>query len=76
MINNKEIDHIILSQITNRWQKVAKIVGSILCEKTIYNMNVNDIYISERVNLLISDGKLKSQGSLDNMRNCEVRLAS
>ena len=71
----ERIDRALLAEATGRWRKVAFIVGS-----TIGNLTgvpeLPDVFYSQRVKLLVDQGRLEAQGDLDYMRYSEVRLSS
>ena len=72
----KEIDEALLSHITNRFSKVAMIIGTIIKNNNIHIKGIPDIFYLERICLLVDEGLLEAKGNLNNMRFSEVRLAN
>jgi hypothetical protein len=71
--SSTDFDKALLQQATERWQKAAKIIGQVM-------MSVGeddwpgDTYLAERLQALVTAGKLESQGDLSRIRFSEVRL--
>jgi hypothetical protein len=63
------VDAEILAVATADWRKVARVIGSVMA--TIY---LPDVFVSERVQALVSKGMLESRGNLRRMQFSEVRL--
>ena|SRR5579884_857020 len=70
----EEIDTLLLSQATDRWRKVAMVVGLAMSALEDRHPGIPDTYYAQRVKLLIERGKLEAQGNLSSMRYSEVRL--
>ena len=70
----KEIDNALLTQATDRFSKVAKLVGTVFMDNNIHLEGIPDIFYSERIRLLVDKGLLEAQGDLNYMRFSEVRL--
>jgi pimeloyl-[acyl-carrier protein] methyl ester esterase len=68
-----EMDRVLLSQSSQDWRKVARIVGMSIGELSDRFPNVPDVYYAQRVRHLVETGKLESQGNLAYMRFSEVR---
>ena len=71
-----QIDNVLLSNCCDQWRKVARVVGTTMMNDSVCFENVPDIFYSQRVQLLVENGLLESQGNLEFMRYSEVRLAS
>ena len=69
-----EMDCVLLSQASQSWRKVARIVEMTIGELSERIPNVPDVYYAMRVRHLVETGKLESQGNLLYMRYSEVRL--
>lgn len=69
-----KIDEALLANATSQWRKVARIVGTSMTGLDSKLVGIPDIYYSQRVAKLVSDGQLESQGNLRKMRFSEVRL--
>ena len=70
----KEIDHGLLSFCSNKFQKVAKIVGSYMTSN-LNKFDVIDLFYAQRIEKMVDSGFLEYQGNLKFMRYSEVRLA-
>jgi hypothetical protein len=68
-----EMDRVLLTQASQRWRKVARIVGMTIDELSERFPDVPDIYYAQRVRHLVETGQLESQGNLAYMRYSEVR---
>jgi hypothetical protein len=65
-------DSLLMSQATDRWRKVAMIVGTVLAEM---DDHLSDIFLAARVNALVKSGQLDMRGeSALKMRHTEVKL--
>ncbi len=70
----KEIDHGLLSFCSNKFQKVAKIVGSYMTSNS-NKCDVIDLFYAQRIEKMADLGFLEYQGNLKFMHYSEVRLA-
>lgn len=71
-ISDLNIDAAILSAVSNRWQKVAMIVGTVL--RCSDGQAAGSDHIAGRIVALVDNGVLESKGNLSNWRRSEVRL--
>jgi hypothetical protein len=71
----KIIDSQLLDLCSNRFQKVAKIVGQFMLLSKFEGRNLPDTFLADRVYQLANSGSLEYQGFLNHMRYCEVRVA-
>ena len=71
----KAIDKALLSNATDRWRKVAMVIGSTMMHLPDRVPGIPDVFYAERVRKLVEHGLLESQGNLTYMRFSEVRLA-
>jgi hypothetical protein len=69
-----QIDELILLAASHQWRKVAMIVATTLHECERRQLNVSADEIGKRVELLVTEKRLDSQGNLSNWRHSEVRL--
>ena len=69
-----QIDHALLENCAQNWRKVARVVGTTMMEIRSEFRGIPDIYYGQRIALLVSEGRLESQGNLAYMRFSEVRL--
>ena len=70
----KEIDYGLLSFCSNKFPKVAKIVGSYMTSNS-NKFDVIDLFYAQRIEKMVHLKSLESQGNLKFMRYSEVRLA-
>ena len=68
------IDEAILANASLQWQKVARVIGSAMDSTVDSVPRVPDSFYAERIRQLVATGQLESEGNLDAMRSCEVRL--
>ena len=68
------IDDALLANTSDKWRKVARVVGTTMMELPNRVEGIPDVYYSQRVQKLVKDGLLESQGNLSYMRYSEVRL--
>jgi hypothetical protein len=67
-------DTALMSQASEHWQKVARIIGSALHSQP--EAQVIDVFLAARINALVESGQLERRGrSAVDMRHCEVRLS-
>ena len=75
-MTSKELDDLILSTATPRWQKVAMIIALVARDHR-YSCNDDDLApIAERIRHLVAQGRLAAQGDISNWRHSEVRLVT
>lgn len=70
------IDDALMGHVSQRWRKVAMVVGITMSELPERVMGIPDVYYTQRLRALVEKGRLESQGNLDYMRFSEVRLPS
>jgi Protein of unknown function len=73
-MTDSELDEMILALASERWRKVAFVIGSVLhtCERS--NRTMDEDAIARRVVTLVENGELEAQGNLARWRHSEVRL--
>ena len=69
----KAIDEALLASISDKWRKVARVVGTAMLDYPCRVESIPDVYYSQRVQKLVEEGLLESQGNLSYMRYSEVR---
>jgi hypothetical protein len=77
VIPETEIDRLLLSFCSGRWQKVAKIIGNTFQALEQHEIKIdNDTAdaIDSRLAVLVSSSQLEAQGNIKNWRYSEVRL--
>ena len=68
-----EIDTCILSCVSTRWSKVAKVVADTMFQIPGRIEGIPDVYYSQRVWRFVEQGILEHQGFLGRMHYSEVR---
>jgi hypothetical protein len=76
MKNYEATDRLILSLVTNRWSKVALIVGLAMIENKNQTPKIQDADYAGRIRYLVENGFLESQGDISQIRFSEVRLSN
>ena len=69
----KAIDEALLASTSERWRKVARVVSTVMLDFPCRVEGIPDVYYSQRVQNLVKEGLLESQGNLSHMRYSEVR---
>jgi hypothetical protein len=67
---NSLLDSLILSSVTERWKKVAKIIA-VGSDRAGHTANLGAI--ADRIGALVDEGKLKGKGDLSRWGHSEVR---
>lgn len=75
-VDIKRIDDTLLSNSSQKWCKVALVVGKTMMELSECIPGIPDIYYAQRIRYLVEIGELESQGDLAYMRYSEIRLPS
>ena len=70
-----EIDDCILSNATTQWRKVAMVVALTMHALSDLSRDLPDSFYARRIQELVAQGRLDSQGNLGLIRFSEVRLA-
>jgi len=70
------IDRELKSLCTDRWQKMAKVVGSCMFLEKATKSKLPDIFYAQRIRKMVSDGQLESRGYIESIRFCEVKLSN
>lgn len=68
------IDEALLENASSQWRKVARVIGSAMSATENSVPHIPDFFYAKRIRHLVAAGKLKSEGHLDSIRFCEVRL--
>jgi hypothetical protein len=76
MKNYEATDRLIISLVTNRWSKVALIVGLAMIENKNQTPKIQDADFAGRISYLVENGFLESQGDISQIRFSEVRLSN
>jgi hypothetical protein len=80
-MNDQAVDQAILSILSaaeGRWKKVAMVISRVANGMGKDLAEGEDGYkrISQRIEVLVNEGRLIAQGNIKNWRSSEVRLAS
>jgi Protein of unknown function len=67
------IDEALLSNALPQWRKVAMVVG-LTMHGFEFPPGIPDVFFARRIQQLVGQGRLESQGNLEFMRFSEVRL--
>ena len=67
------IDDALLSNTSSQWRKVARVIGATMNKLPSRVPGIPDSYYSQRIQKLVKDGLLESQGNLSYMRYSEIR---
>jgi Protein of unknown function len=70
-----EIDAVLLSCTSHEFRKVSRVVGSAMLQLKSRFPEIPDIFYSLRIQHLVSNGLLVSQGNLKFMRYSEIRIS-
>ncbi|MEW8185904.1 MAG: DUF3658 domain-containing protein [Candidatus Thiodiazotropha endolucinida] len=68
-----EIDVALLSNASDKWRKVAKVVAMTMLELLPRINEIPDIYFSQRIRKLVGNKQLEARGNLSYMGYSEVR---
>jgi hypothetical protein len=74
--SDQELDRIIISLTSVRWQKVAMVIGKALIQTGSNHGEAAAEQIASRIELLVLSGHLEGNGNLAHWRHSEVRLSS
>ncbi|MEW8104070.1 MAG: DUF3658 domain-containing protein [Candidatus Thiodiazotropha endolucinida] len=69
----REIDMALLSNASDKWRKVAKVVAMTMLELLPRINEIPDIYFSQRIRKLVGNKQLEARGDLSYMGYSEVR---
>jgi hypothetical protein len=68
------IDEVLMSNVSTRWRKIARVVGTTMNDALPRKSGLPDVFFAHRIRKLVESGQLEYQGMLENMRYCEIRL--
>jgi hypothetical protein len=73
----QRIDDCLLSHVSIRQQKVARVIASAMIGSLGEQFpRIPDVFYSQRIKHLVEQGAIEAFGSLDRMRYSEIRLKS
>lgn len=70
----QRIDECLLSHMSHRWQKVARIIGLTMTVLYCDFPGLPDVFYGLRIKHLAESGAIEAAGNLNRMRYSEVRL--
>ena len=68
----QSIDEALLAGVTERWRKVAMVVG-LAIGRPSHVRGVPDTFYGQRMCVLVKEGRVEAQGNVEYMRFSEVR---
>jgi hypothetical protein len=68
------IDKALFANASTQWRKMARVIASAMEDNFDLIKGVPDIFYAHRLRKFVENGQLESQGDLNHMRFCEVRL--
>jgi hypothetical protein len=68
-----EIDATLLSNVCDKWRKVAMVVARTMLDTPCRIDGIPDVYYSQRIRKLVGEKRLEARGNLLCMRYSEVR---
>ncbi len=73
-VSAHDLDAVITSVLTSRWQKTAMVIGTALSRCREHGLHVEDEIIGARIEALAESNRIESAGDLRAWRHSEVRL--
>jgi Protein of unknown function len=73
-VSEHDLDAIINSVLTSRWQKTAMVIGTALLRCREHGLHVEDEILHARIQALAESNRIESAGDLRAWRHSEVRL--
>jgi hypothetical protein len=70
----KRIDECLLSNVSHRWSKVARVIGQTMLALSREFPHMPDGFYSTRIKHLAESGAIEAAGNLDRMRYSEIRI--
>jgi hypothetical protein len=75
MLPAAEFDQLLLSFCSERWQKVARIIGETFDALEARGLPISADQADARMAALVGSGQLEAKGDIERWRYSEVRLA-
>lgn len=75
MTTNAELDAHILKATSNDWQKIAFVMSKVFDEPALKGQDGLSKKIIARIESLVEQDKLKSQGNIRRWRDASIKLA-
>src|SRR5581483_7490199 len=72
--SDEDIDRLILSFATDRFRKVAMVLGQVFIYCRDHGLELSEDALGDRLHALVDGGRLEAQGNLFRWRWSEVRL--
>lgn len=74
-MRDDEIDEILLTNVTDKWRKMAFVIGMTMGQiEPLNREGYDDLYFAGRIAALVNKSQIEFQGDLTQMRECEIRL--
>lgn len=70
----KRIDECLLSHVSHRWSKVARVIGQTMLILSREFPGMPDVFYSSRIKHLAESGAIEAAGNLNRMRFSEIRI--
>ncbi len=70
----QRIDECLLSHTSEKWRKVAYVIGRTMTDLHREFPGIPDVFYSTRIKHLANSGVIEAAGNLDRMRYSEIRL--
>lgn len=74
-ISNETLDTIILSMMSEEWQKIAVLISKVFDDPAYDEAEKSAQIVAERIYALIDANTLKASGNMRRWRECSVKLA-
>jgi hypothetical protein len=73
-VSARDLDAVITSVLTSRWQKTAMVIGLALSRCREHGLHVEDEILGARIQALAESNRIEGTGDLRAWRHSEVRL--
>lgn len=70
----KRIDECLLSNVSHRWSKVARVIGQTMLILSREFPGMPDAFYASRIKHLAESGAIEAAGNLERMRYSEIRI--
>jgi len=72
--NEQKLDELILSAVTNEWQKTAVLISKVFDNPAFNKEKATAQDVAQRLYILVDSGKLEVDGNMRRWRDSTVRL--
>jgi hypothetical protein len=73
-VPDEQLDAMILSVLTDRWQKVAMAISCVMKIREVSEALINEHDVAERISQLSTHARIAGRGLLREWRNSEIKL--